>query len=72
MTDIESYKIIFGFAVLFALFGIFWFFISWFLSELEHRLGREPTWLECLALGLCFPYSLLIIFVMPDKSRKSE
>lgn len=36
------------------------------VSQLEKRKGRDLTFMEAAAFGMCFPYSLLIVFFIAD------
>lgn len=63
----ERYFIIAG-CVLVA--AIFISFIIIFIGDVQERLGRGLSLIEYAALGICFPYSLLLLFLIPSKTNK--
>jgi hypothetical protein len=65
-TDFQVFLVL---AAMVAIFGALCWFVSIAFDEIEDRLNRDVTWLEILAFGACFPYSLLILFYLPEKKH---
>lgn len=59
--------VLIGLVVAFAL--LFWGVSTWF-AEVERRLARDLSWLEIWAIVMCMPYSLLVLFLLPDQREK--
>lgn len=68
----ETMKALFVLGGMVIIFAVIVWLIGKAFAEVQSRLGRELTILEIIAVAICFPYSLLLIFLLPNSTDKPE